>query len=181
MIIQKTFFILLLGGLFFACSKSDQKALPSGNTVYPDQESWQATMLITKDGKTVGRLKAGHVRKYLNKKITLLDKNMRIDFYDQQGRHTSVLTSRGGKVFDARQDMLAYGKVKVVSDSGLTLYTDTLNWNNKEQKIYSDIPVMIVSKDQDTLYGDRFKSDPNLTHYEITNPHGKSKKSLKIK
>ena len=76
--------------------------------------------------------------------------------------------------------MLAYGNVVVVSDSGVTLYTDTLKWDNKEQKIYSEIPVKITTQDHDTLYGDSFKSDPNLDNYEILNPRGKSKKSLKI-
>jgi len=149
-------------------------------TVYPDQESWNATIRITKDGKTVGLLKSGHIQKYNATKTTLLKDGLHVDFYDNLGNHTSVLTSEGGKVLDDKQDMEAFGNVVVVSDSGIVLYTDTLKWNNKDQKIYSEIAVKIVSEESDTLYGDSFKSDPDLTNYEIVNPHGKSSKMLKI-
>ncbi|MEJ2543942.1 MAG: LPS export ABC transporter periplasmic protein LptC, partial [Calditrichaceae bacterium] len=102
------------------------------------------------------------------------------DFYNNEGKHTSVLTSEGGKVFDNNQDMLAYGNVIVISDSGMTLYTDTLKWDNKKQKIISEVPIMITTEEGDTLYGDSFISDPNLRNREIINPHGKSVKSIDI-
>ena len=89
----------------------------------------------------------------------------------KNGQHTSVLTSEGGEVNDIEQNMTAYGNVVVVSDSGVTLYTDTLYWDNENQKIKSEIPVMIISEN-DTLYGDTFISDPSLENYEITNSHG---------
>lgn len=175
-------FILLLLSIFlmFNCTEDKNKALPSDARVYPDQESWQATILITKDAKTVGYLKAGHVQKFSKQQLTLLDENLQVDFFNEKGEHTSVLTSDGGKVFDIKQDMVAYGNVVVVSDSGLTLSTDTLKWDNKEQKIYSDIPVIFTTQEKDTLYGDSFKSDPDLINYEIVNPRGKSKKNLTI-
>ena len=177
---NKLIFLLLSVSLIFYCSEDKNKSVSSDNNVYPDQESWDAIILITKDGKIVGNLKAGHVQKFTQKKITLLDENLQVDFYNEMGEHTSVLTSDGGKVFDLKQDMVAYGNVVVVSDSGLTLFTDTLKWNNKEQKICSEIPVKIISQDQDTLYGDSFISDPNLINYEIVNPRGKSKKTLTL-
>ncbi len=167
--------------LFAACSSDTGKQTLQSETDYPDQESWQATVLITKDARTVGKLQAGHVRKYSKKNITLLDDSLIVDFFNSEGGHTSVLYARGGKVFDVRQDMIAYGKVKVVSDSGLTLYTDTLRWDNKAQKIISDRAMMIVSDQGDTLFGDYFKSNPAMTDYEISNPRGKSSKRLQMK
>ena len=147
---------------------------------YPDQESWQATIRITKDGNTVGLLQAGHVQKYSKKNITLLGDSLTVDFFDNEGNHTSVLHSAGGKIYDDRQDMTAFGNVSVVSDSGLILLTDTLHWHSKEQKIYSNIAVKLISDDADTLFGDSFKSDPDLVNYEIVNPRGKSSLILKI-
>ena len=173
------FFILSLI-LILHCSEEKNKSLPADNNLYPDQESWQATILITKDGKTVGYLKAGHVQKFSRKQLTLLDEQIQVDFFNEKGQHTSVLTADGGKVYDVKQDMIAYGRVVVVSDSGLTLFTDTLKWDNKDQKIYSDIPVIFTTQDKDTLYGDSFKSDPDLVNYEIVNPRGKSKKTLTL-
>ena len=86
----------------------------------------------------------------------------------------------GGKVDDRKQDMIAYGNVVVVSDSGMILLTDTLRWDNERQKIISEIPVTIIS-DTDTLYGDTFISDPSLENYEITNSRGSGSEILRKK
>ncbi len=164
-----------------SCSSDRQKEMSAtDNNSYPDQESWQAVLRVTKDGRTTGLIHAGHIQKFSTKKITLLKAGLKVDFFDADGNHSSVLNSRGGKIFDDRQDMTAFGNVVVVSDSGLTLFTDTLRWNNKEQKIHSDIPVVFISDEGDTLYGDSFKSDPDLVNYEIENPHGKSSKIISI-
>ena len=167
--------------LMFGCITEDKESsVPNTVEDYPDQESWDATILITKEAHTIGHLKAGKIEKYSKRNITLLKENIKIDFYNNEGQHSSVLTSEGGKVFDYNQDMVAYGNVVVVSDSGMTLYTDTLKWDNKRQKIVSDVPIMITTEEGDTLYGDSFISDPNLRNREIINPRGKSVKSIKI-
>jgi len=175
------FFIVALL-LLAQCTSQPQKAeTVAAKTEYPDQESWQTTIYITREGKTIGCLQAGHVRKYSKKKITLLDQNITVDFFNEEGKHTSRLTAQGGKIFDTSQDMLAYGRVHVVSDSGLTLATDTLRWDNRRQKILSTIPMVLTTENHDTLYGDGFESDANLDNYVITNPHGKSSRSIQIK
>ena len=173
--------VLLVTGLFlWSCSQESQKNVQTATGEFPDQESWNATVLITREGKTVGVLKAGHVMKFTKKNMTLLDENIQVDFFDENGNHKSVLTARGGRVNDLTQDMEAYGNVVVVSDSGVTLYTDTLKWDNKNQKIYSEIPIMLTTEENDTLYGDSFRSSPDLVNYEIINPRGRSSKTINI-
>lgn len=140
----------------------------------------ELSRLSAPEARTIGHLKAGKIEKYSNKNITLLKDGITLDFYNEQGQHTSLLTAEGGKVFDINQDMLAYGNVVVVSDSGMTLYTDTLKWDNKKRKIISEVPIMITTDEGDTLFGDSFVSDPNLKNREIINPHGKSVKTVNI-
>ncbi len=180
---MKSFMVLLLTFLLLACSEDQQKTATTvqKSVEFPDQESWDATIIITREGKTVGHLKAGHVQKFSKKQITLMDNIIEVDFYNEEGEHTTRLTADGGKIYDNTQDMMAYGNVIVVSDSGLTLYTDTLSWDNKKQKLYSKIPIMLTSSEQDTLYGDAFESDPSLENYVITNPRGKSSKMIELK
>ncbi len=139
----------------------------------PDQESWNTTLIISYDGRKSGVLKAAHVLKYLKRKKTYIRDSLTVDFFDDMGRHTSVLTARGGEVHDNSQDMLAYGRVVVVSDSGLTLRTDTLKWDNKKKLILSHTPVMFITR-YDTLYGDTFVSDARLENYTINNASGVS-------
>lgn len=173
---KRYFYILFLsGGLLLQCAQDAEKTPLKAQTTqdYPDQETWNATSSLTRAGKKVGIIKAGVIKKYRKKSVTLLSDSIRVDFFDKEGRHTSVLTSLGGEVFDVKQDMVAYGNVVVVSDSGITLHTDTLYWDNKRQKVISKIPVVFTTL-TDTLYGDSFESDPDLTNYQITNPRGKS-------
>ncbi len=146
---------------------------------FPDQESWNARMYFTKDGKRKAVLNAGYIAKYSKKSITLLKEDVKVDFYDNEGNHKSVLTSLEGKVFDKSQDMVAIGNVVVKSDNGNHLYCEELHWNNKTQKIISNVPVKITTK-EDTLFGDTLISDPDLSDYELTNTHGTSQKTISI-
>lgn len=166
----------------FACTEFDDRDEVQVNeevTDFPDQESWNATMYFTKEGKKRAILTAGYIAKYSKKKITLLKERMQVDFFDSEGNHKSVLNSEEGKVYDGKQDMVAIKNVVVVSDNGNHLYCEELHWKNEEQKIVSNVPVMITT-DEDTLYGDSLISDPELHNYEITNAHGSSQKKISL-
>jgi len=148
-------------------------------TEMPDQESWDNNIFFTRDEKRRAVLTAGYLAKYNDKKYTILKEGVRVDFYNEEGVLRSVLTSKEGKVFDDKQDMVAYGDVIVRGENGTTLYTDELYWDNREQKIISKVPVKITTLSE-TLYGDTFKSDPDLVDYEITNAHGTSDHTISI-
>jgi LPS export ABC transporter protein LptC len=173
------FFALII---FIGCTDFESKDNAESDInveEYPDQESWNATMYFTKDGKKRAILEAGYIAKYSSKKITLLKEGLQVDFFDSEGKHKSKLTSEEGKVFDDKQDMVAIKNVVVISDNGNHLYCEELHWKNNDQKIISNVPVMITT-DKDTLYGDSMISDPELHNYEITNAHGSSQKKISL-
>lgn len=171
------FFIISILG---ACTEfSDEKTIQGEIEEFPDQESWNAQMFFTKDGKKRAILEAGYIAKFSKKKVTLLKEGMQVDFFDSDGIHKSKLNSLEGKVFDEKQDMVAIKNVVVISDNGNHLYCEELFWNNSDQKIISNVPVMITT-DEDTLYGDSMISDPDLHNYEITNAHGSSQKKISL-
>ena len=68
--------------------------------------------------------------------------------------------------------MIAIGNVVVLSDSGVTLFTDTLSWDNIREKVYSDDEVIFITEEQDTLYGIGFESDVELDNWKILKPTG---------
>lgn len=157
----------------------DTKITDSEAIDYPDSESWNAQMSFTKHGKRRAVLSAGYVAKFSKKQITLLKENVRVDFFDDDGNRKSYLTSKEGKVFDNTKNMVATGNVIVISRNGTHLYTEELHWENTSERIVSNLPVMITT-DEDTLYGDTFTSDPDLINYEITNTRGTSKNVISI-
>lgn len=140
-------------------AKLDQKALPT-------QESWNSTVVFSDSGRVRARLKAAHIAMYDERRETLLDSNIQIDFYNSDGSHSSVLTARRGRVDDATQNMEAFENVVAISDSGTVVKTDYLFWDNRTKKIRSDKFVTVKSPKEE-LQGYGFEADQNLKNYVI--------------
>jgi len=140
----------------------------------PTQESWNATITFTDSGRITGILRAGYIAIYSEKNFTRLDSNIKVDFYDENQNHTSVLTARRGMVNDLTHDLEAHENVVVVSDSGTTLNTQELYWTNATQKIHSPAYVEITSPTEH-IQGQGFESDKSLKHYVIIKVTGKAK------
>jgi len=171
------FLIFLMG-----CTKIDDE--PSGARLdiesFPDQESWNSTITMTREGKKFAELWAGYIATYNQKKITILKDSIHADFYDKEGNHNSVLTADSGVVYNQTNNLSAFGRVVVVSDSGIILETEKLRWDNEKQKVISEVPVRFTTE-EDTVVGDSFISDPDLTNYEIRNAKGFSRRKIPMK
>ena len=66
-----------------------------------------------------------------------MDNNVDVDFFDEEEMHTTNLKSMIAEIDEKTNFMTAIENVVVVSDSGVTLYTDTLKWDSKKEIIYS--------------------------------------------
>lgn len=131
----------------------------------PSQESWKSIVTFTDSGKTKAVLWAGHLRKYNEKRETLLDQNIKVDFYDQKEVHTTTLTSKNGRVDESTNNLFAKDSVVVYSDS-VTIKTEEMMWRNKDRKIVSDKFVKVISP-KEVIEGYGFESDQSLRNYII--------------
>jgi LPS export ABC transporter protein LptC len=136
----------------------------------PGQVSYNTSMNFSASGVLRAILHAGRVQTFETKRYTWLDSSVRVDFYNKDGLHSSVLTSRTARVNTTNNNMTAYEHVHIISDSGTTVDTDSLEWDNKSQTIHSDAPVHIVEKDGRVTDGIGFESDQSLEHYHIMRP-----------
>jgi LPS export ABC transporter protein LptC len=165
-----------------ACSDFDKPSASNADGApeeLPDTESWDAVLHFTKEGKPVAVVHAGYIATYSKKRYKQLSDGVKVDFFDEEGKHKSVLTSNNARVIDDTQDMYAMGKVVVISDEGAKLQTEELMWANAEQKVISNVPV-VLKTETETVYGDYFKSDPDLKEYEIVNTRGTSKQTISL-
>ena len=117
-------------------------------------------------------VKSGHLEKFNDRQYILLDNNVNVDFFDDYEQHTTNLISQIAEVDERTNFMTAIGNVIVVSDSGVTLYTDTLMWNSEKELIYTDDPIILTTEKNDTLYGIGFESDVSMDHWKILQPSG---------
>ncbi|MDP7558728.1 MAG: hypothetical protein QF923_04570 [Candidatus Marinimicrobia bacterium] len=235
--------LIILTSIVFisGCSENNQKETLLSNSI-PDQESWNSTILMTREGKKRAVIRSGHLSNYeskakdekreFNKLIStlkrtnappiekeeaieelrgkysdyfgevdlriaslkelseiqktanskfkkiintsILDEKVDADFYSTEERHMSNLKSEMAYVYgDTKKDsMLAIGNVVVVSDSGVTLFTDSLMWNSIDSLITTDDTVMFITENNDTLKGVGFQSNADLTHYKFYDASG---------
>ena len=145
----------------------------------PDQESWRVNIILTDQGTIRAKVKAGHLEKYNEKEFILLDSSVTVDFFDSNEQHTSILNSNKAEVNQSSNDMKAIGNVVAVSDSGISLYSETLVWDSKNEKLRTKDKIMITTLDQDTLYGIGFESDSDLENWKIINPSGVTGRDFK--
>lgn len=177
MLIASLIGFLILGSCH---KKEDNFVVNMEQTEYPDQEGWNSTVISSKNGIVDAIIKYGHMRRFEKRKVVDFDSGIVVDFYNEKGVHTSNLVSEKGKLDEATKNIDAFGNVVVVSDTGITLKTQRLRWDNSIEKIISNNFVTIVTAEKDTFYGNGFESDQNLENWHITGFSGKASKGLDL-
>jgi LPS export ABC transporter protein LptC len=157
-----------------ACSKIDESVMESEWTA-PDQQSWNAELTMTKDSIRNAKVYAGVMKQYNESGEVYISDSMRVDFYNDEGYHTSYLQSDSGIVNEKKQNLIAIGNVVFRSDTGYVMYTDKLFWFNDSNLVYTDGDIELFS-DTDTLYGTGFRSDVRLENWTIDKPRGSTRR-----
>ena len=154
------------------CEVVEEKRSGKSREGRPDAESWDATITLTNEGAKRAVIRSGHLEKYDERQYILLDQNVDADFFNAEEIYTTNLKSKIAEIEEDRDYMIAIGDVVVVSDSGVTLFTDTLSWDNVREKVFTDDLVVFITEAKDTLYGIGFESDVELNNWKILKPTG---------
>ena len=156
----------------FACQSNELQR--SGETRHgrPDAESWDAVITLTNKGAKRGVIRSGHLEKYNDNEFILLNQNVDADFFNEEEVFTTNLKSLVAEIDEEEDFLVAIGNVVVVTDSGVTLFTDTLSWDNQKEKVFTSDSVIFITEKKDTLYGIGFESDIELNNWKILQPTG---------
>ena len=127
---------------------------------------------ITKDGIRRSEVQADTAFFYENTQVTQL-KNVRVVFYDIDGKESSTLTSKTGTYRWQDGSMQANGTVVVISPDGRKLQTDTLKYDNATNTISTDTH-FVMDRGTDHLEGDSFRSDPDFRNVVTNKPVGRA-------
>ena len=88
-------------------------------------------------------------------------------FFNDDGVHISTLYSDSAIVENISNNLRAYGNVRVISDSGYTLISEEIMWDNQYKLITSQDSVTFTDKSNTMIKGVGFESDMDLTNYKI--------------
>ncbi len=169
--------LLLLG----ACQESAVvKQRGISKDMYPDHESWESTIIISRDGLLVTVADSRRMIKHNDQDLAHLIGLVNVDFYNEQGQHVSHLSADSAEVNTQTSSMSAFGQVVIHSDSGLVLKTETLRWDDKYDMVATDDTVLFTTPEGDTLYGIGFESDVDLTHWKIYQPWGVTERGFGV-
>lgn len=179
----KKYLIYFMGFVFGVIACTDKETTPIKTTEakrMPSQEGYDSKLFITKAGIRQAVLHYGHMQKFSDEKVIYFDNGIELDFYNKDGKHTSYISAEKGEFHEKTEDVVGRGNVVVISDTGMTLFTEELRWDSELDKILSDTLVMITTREGDTLYGKGFESDPDLTRRVIYQPWGVSSDKVEI-
>jgi LPS export ABC transporter protein LptC len=131
----------------------------------PDQVLERSTIIFTSEGRRTAVVYADRISKYLKGEKEVLQ-GVRTEFYDQEGRLSSTLTSREGIVFEGREKVEVKGEVVVITSEGLRLETPLLRWDSRANQVYTD-SVVRISKGKDVVTGVGMEADPELKQIRL--------------
>ena len=101
-----------------------------------------------------------------------------MDFFNDEGQHISILYSDSARINEQNNNLRANGNVYVVSDSGYTLTSYEILWDNRYKMIVAEDSVMFTTTKGDTLHGVGFESDMDLEQWKIFRIFGVTREGI---
>jgi LPS export ABC transporter protein LptC len=160
--------LLLLGALGpVSCAKQRATGPAGSSGELPDQEVRDFALTETDAGRPLWKLYARYAATYSARNLVVA-RSIKVDFYDETGKRSSVLTANGGEINDRSRDMVARGNVVLQTTEGTRLSSEELRFLNRTQRIVVPPEQLVtVQRGGDVLTGYGFESDPGLKRYEF--------------
>jgi LPS export ABC transporter protein LptC len=167
---------LAAGLLALAAGCGDQGMRPSASLAVADsadQVLYRMSTRVLDEGLQRSHVVAETAFVYQARQVMDL-RQLRMTFFDEQGRQTSVLTARQGMYTIGNQSLDARGDVVVETTEGRRLRTEHLVYDRGAMQIRSDTAFTYVSPSE-TLTGDGFTSDLEFRNVIVDRPRGRQR------
>jgi LPS export ABC transporter protein LptC len=148
------------------CRSKTSPASRGAARAVPDQEARDFTLTESSEGRKNWTLLASYAAMY-NERHLIDARTVRIEFFDSKGARFSTLLADQGIVDQRTNNLEARGRVRITTESGIRMETDSLRWINNRGKIVSDAFVKVTRR-YDVVTGWGFESDPSLDHFRLT-------------
>jgi len=147
-----------------SCSNLDEKRKEQSTVKFPDSIIEKANIVLTSEGKREAVIDADTLIVF-DKEDSTIAKNVKVDFYDENGIYRSTMTARDGLVRQKQQYITAWGDVVVASDSS-RLLTQSLKWDPLRKLILTD-DFVELHRGRDVVTGYGMEADNKLENVRI--------------
>ena len=168
---------MLMAVLLLSChSKVEDNSRPDSIEL-TENEIWNPVIILSREEDKIVDARSEKLYKKTNADALLVG-NVEVDFFNDEGQHISILYSDSARINEQNNNLRANGNVYVVSDSGYTLTTREILWDNRYKMIVAEDSVMFTTTEGDTLYGVGFESDSDLEEWRIFKPFGITREGI---
>ena len=169
--------LLILASLFIACGSRGESDNSDSTEELIENEIWNPLIILSREETKIVAAKAKKLYKNSDE-MALLVGNVEVDFFGEEGGHISILYSDSAQINEQSNNLHANGNVYVVSDSGYTLTTSKILWDNQYKIIIAKDSVMFTTTEGDTMYGVGFESDMDLDQWRIFRIFGVTREGI---
>ena len=167
----------MLVSLIISCSSRRESNNSNTSEELIENEIWNPLIILSHEEAKIVTAKAEKLYKHSDN-MALLIGNVKVDFFGEEGDHISILHSDSAQIDEQSNNLHANGNVYVVSDSGYTLTTSQLFWDNRYKMIIAEDSVMFTTAEGDTMYGVGFESDMDLDQWRIFRIFGVTREGI---
>ncbi len=172
---KKILIILLLVSIFSCKTDLEKIRALSNKEELPDVIVENLNTNYSINGSTQVILSTPKAYKYTSdtKQYTLFPDGINLRFYDKDMNMHSSLVSDYAIYYEKKKFAKASGNVVITNLNGSVLKTEEIFLDEKEEKIYSVVPVNIKDKDGFEITGEGgFESNLDFTVYRFTDVSG---------
>ena len=133
--------------------------------MFPSSEATNATTVFLTGAVVTTKIKSGRIISYSDRDSAWAYELV-VDFFDEAGKHTSVMHADSALVREHQRGLEVFGRVDITTEKGTKLNSDHLAWNDSTRVIHTD-GYVVIKRDKDVMAGYGFESDPELTHIKL--------------
>jgi len=162
---------IFLAFLLAACQKQTPDSLPHPAPSEPDEVLFNSTITLTSRGTLTSQIKADRILRYASQEPMFLY-GINALFYDSSGNEQARVKADSGSAIERTRYVELRGQVKVSYSNGTEIDTDSLKWDQANDRVMTEGFVKIIKKDGSILTGSGLTTDPRFTSYRLKNPVG---------
>jgi LPS export ABC transporter protein LptC len=167
-------FNLLIFIVFFTSCENDMKTINTlnANKNLPEFSAQDVEMIVSDSGNVIAYLVTKQLDRYnVERPYLEMPKGVKVLFYDINMHIKASLSANYAINYENDKIMDARNNVVVVNVKGERLNTEHLVWNQRTEKINSDVFVKITTKDK-IIKGTGMNADQQFNHWIITHVTG---------